>query len=112
MAAITVEAPPATERPTVGSTALQDSLVAIDVVRAWKEPEYRERLTPAEKAMLAPHPSGEIDLTGTHLDPVLMSGPLVRMLGYITFTVDGEVCCSTGHFPCGTWDFSCRCQVA
>ena len=34
--------------------------MAIDIVRAWKDPEYRKTLTPEELAGLPERPAGEI----------------------------------------------------
>ena len=38
------------------------------VIRAWKDEEYRMRLSDSEQAMLPQHPSGLIDLSDTELD--------------------------------------------
>lgn len=59
-----------------------------DVVRVWKDPDYRMRLTDIEWGMIEPHPSGDISLA-------LPGGG-----GYSTATVRGEVCCCTGDLPC------------
>jgi mersacidin/lichenicidin family type 2 lantibiotic len=39
----------------------------IDVVRAWKDPEYRDSLTAEERAQLPPHPAGLIELSKADL---------------------------------------------
>jgi mersacidin/lichenicidin family type 2 lantibiotic len=49
--------------------ALQALASEIDVVRAWKDPHYRQNLSPCEQEMMAPHPSGEVDLKDTKLNP-------------------------------------------
>jgi mersacidin/lichenicidin family type 2 lantibiotic len=41
--------------------------MAIDIVRAWKDPEYRKSLTPAELASLPPTPAGAADLSDDEL---------------------------------------------
>jgi len=43
--------------------------MTVDIVRAWKDPEYRKTLTPEQLASLPPTPSGtptltEDDMTG------------------------------------------------
>jgi hypothetical protein len=62
-----------------------------DVVRAWKDPDYRLRLTDLEWGMIEPHPSSTISV------PLLGGGNLMR---YQTATLRGEVCCCTGDLPC------------
>ncbi len=39
----------------------------IDVVRAWKDPEYREGLSEAERAALPANPAGLMDLADAEL---------------------------------------------
>jgi mersacidin/lichenicidin family type 2 lantibiotic len=34
----------------------------IDIIRAWKDPEYRDSLSAEEKAQLPEHPAGLIEL--------------------------------------------------
>lgn len=41
-----------------------------DVIRAWKDPEYRAGLTAAEQASLPEHPSGLIELMDEELGTV------------------------------------------
>ena len=41
--------------------------MAIDIVRAWKDHEYRKTLTPAELASVPPHPAGMAELTDDEL---------------------------------------------
>lgn len=78
--------------------ALQALLSGIDVVRAWKDPQYRQSLSPSEMGMMAAHPAGEVDLKGTELDrsaaQVARGG-----LGFSTMTL-GSICCCTGALPC------------
>ena len=42
----------------------------LNVVRAWKDPEYRNRLGAAERALLPDHPAGAIELSDAELDAV------------------------------------------
>jgi len=39
-----------------------------DIIRAWKDPEYRRALTEAERVLMPDHPAGLIDLTDAELD--------------------------------------------
>lgn len=80
--------------------ALQALLSGIDVVRAWKEPQYREGLSQFERLTMAPHPAGEVDLKGTQLDPAMAARSRGGGLGFSTQTVSGEICCSTGDLYC------------
>lgn len=42
----------------------------LDIIRAWKDPEYRAGLTPDEQALLPAHPAGFIELDDAYLDGV------------------------------------------
>lgn len=46
----------------------ENSNPGVDVVRAWKDEEYRNNLTPEQLASLPPNPAGEIELTENDLD--------------------------------------------
>jgi mersacidin/lichenicidin family type 2 lantibiotic len=79
--------------------ALQGLLSGLDVGCAWKALRYRQELSPFERTTLPPHPSGEIDLEGTQLDPAVAARPVGGM-GFSTQTVGDEICCSTGDLYC------------
>jgi mersacidin/lichenicidin family type 2 lantibiotic len=38
-----------------------------DIIRAWKDPEYRYSLSAAERAMLPAHPAGPTELTAEQI---------------------------------------------
>lgn len=42
----------------------------VDIVRAWKDPEYRQNLSDEEQARLPGHPAGSIELVDEELDQV------------------------------------------
>ena len=44
--------------------------MAIDVARAWKDPEYRKTLTAEELASLPPNPAGPTQLSEEQLEGV------------------------------------------
>jgi len=44
--------------------------MAIDIARAWKDPEYRKTLTPDEVASLPPNPAGDGEMSEKELDGV------------------------------------------
>jgi mersacidin/lichenicidin family type 2 lantibiotic len=39
-----------------------------DIIRAWKDEEYRQSLSEAERALLPEHPAGLIELVDAELD--------------------------------------------
>jgi mersacidin/lichenicidin family type 2 lantibiotic len=43
----------------------------VDIVRAWKDEEYRASLTDAERAALPPNPAGLIELADEDMKAVL-----------------------------------------
>jgi mersacidin/lichenicidin family type 2 lantibiotic len=38
------------------------------VIRAWRDPEYRQSLSLAERALLPAHPAGAVELTDAQLE--------------------------------------------
>jgi len=62
--------------------------MAVDIVRAWKDPEYQKSLTREELATLPPNPAGPTELTEEALAKVAGGLPCV-------FTK-----CWTINFPC------------
>ncbi len=42
----------------------------LDIVRAWKDAEYRQSLGPEERALLPEHPAGSIELADEELHQV------------------------------------------
>ena len=44
--------------------------MAIDIARAWKDPEYRKTLTAEELASLPPNPAGPAELSNEDLEQV------------------------------------------
>jgi mersacidin/lichenicidin family type 2 lantibiotic len=43
---------------------------SVDIVRAWKDVEYRQSLSAAEQALLPEHPAGVIELADEGLDKI------------------------------------------
>jgi mersacidin/lichenicidin family type 2 lantibiotic len=50
--------------------------MTVDIVRAWKDPEYRGTLTKEELASLPPHPAGNEPLSDEELKKVAGAGPV------------------------------------
>jgi mersacidin/lichenicidin family type 2 lantibiotic len=42
--------------------------MTVDIVRAWKDPEYRKSLSPEELASLPPNPAVDPELTSKELE--------------------------------------------
>jgi mersacidin/lichenicidin family type 2 lantibiotic len=72
-----------------------------DIVRAWKDEEYRLGLSEAQRALLPANPAGIIQLEDADLDRVA-GGTAVAALG--TWHVWTYGCCGdTLVYRCGTW---------
>ena len=46
-------------------------MAKVDIVRAWKDEEYRASLTQAERALLPAHPAGLIELDDEEMKKVM-----------------------------------------
>jgi len=46
----------------------------LDIIRAWKDEEYRAGLTEAEQALLPQHPAGLIELDNEQMKAILGAG--------------------------------------
>lgn len=73
----------------------------MDIIRAWKDPEYRMSLSEAEKALLPDHPAGIIELTDDEM------GAVAGGLRAQTLTVNGEICCCDSVDICWTASTLC-----
>jgi mersacidin/lichenicidin family type 2 lantibiotic len=71
-----------------------------EIIRAWKDPEYRATLTEAELTALPAHPSGQIVLTDSDL------GGVAGAEEANTENIETWGCCktlpSTFYMPCKT----------
>ena len=61
----------------------------LDVIRAWKDAEYRNSLSEAERAQLPLHPAGLIELSDVELDAAAGGRPKQ------TWTVWAPCCCDS-----------------
>jgi mersacidin/lichenicidin family type 2 lantibiotic len=66
----------------------------IDIIRAWKDEEYRASLTDAERAQLPAHPAGLIELEDAELNTVV-GGSHAGGCGTGFCTVTYPKCCVT-----------------
>ncbi len=53
----------------------------VDIVRAWKDPEYRKSLTPEELASLPPNPAGDTEIPEEDLTTVSGAGTVLTAVG-------------------------------
>ena len=54
---------------------------SFDIVRAWKDAEYRQSLSAEEQALLPEHPAGVIELTDEELNGVDGAGTALNFTG-------------------------------
>ena len=69
-----------------------------NVVRAWKDPQYRSSLSEMERAVLPDHPAGSVELTDEDLG-LVAGGRKPQNYTWMTVT-NGHICCSTGCYSC------------
>ncbi|MBD2593608.1 mersacidin/lichenicidin family type 2 lantibiotic [Nostoc spongiaeforme FACHB-130] len=85
-----------------------------DIIRAWKDEDYRNSLSDEQRSQLPENPAGLVELTNTSMETVvggnqqLVAGGTVSLKKQ-TITVSIDVCCSTGDLPCNgkTQDLLC-----
>jgi len=78
----------------------------IDIVRAWKDAQYRQHLSAEEQVMLPEHPAGSIELTAEELSQAA-GAAIIASQGPFT-----EGCCATIFFTtpcCPTAAFTATC---
>jgi mersacidin/lichenicidin family type 2 lantibiotic len=51
-----------------------------DIIRAWKDADYRDSLSAEERALLPAHPVGDIDLQATELDDAHTARPSTLLI--------------------------------
>jgi mersacidin/lichenicidin family type 2 lantibiotic len=62
------------------------------IIRAWKDPEYRSKLSKAERELLPAHPAGLVELADADLDAVAGARPCYGLTTYGTYTSLGWRC--------------------
>jgi mersacidin/lichenicidin family type 2 lantibiotic len=70
----------------------------VDVVRAWKDEEYRNSRTPEQIAKLPPNPAGEVELGEADLDYV-SGGFMTGTKRTFTQPTAAAMCCLIGNNP-------------
>jgi mersacidin/lichenicidin family type 2 lantibiotic len=56
----------------------------VDIVRAWKDEEYRAGLTDAERVVLPAHPAGLIELDDEQMKAILGAGTATSCFRHCT----------------------------
>ena len=76
----------------------------LDIIRAWKDEEYRNSLSEEERAQLPENPAGFVELTDAEMSAIAggVAGNIIGgQFAYQTLTANGEICCSSGD-SCNT----------
>jgi mersacidin/lichenicidin family type 2 lantibiotic len=80
----------------------------LDVIRAWKDEEYRASLSDAQRAMLPEHPAGLIDLSEADLDQVGgANNPYTVTVCTYDYMCTGDLIPCTFFGGCSTFLFIC-----
>ena len=74
------------------------------IIRAWKDPAYRNTLSEAERAALPPNPAGSIELSDADLGKI--SGGAITPFTYALYCQ--SFYCS---FRCITYFLTCGCKL-
>ena len=83
--------------------AAEVGIAHLNVIRAWKDAEYRQSLSEAERALMPAHPAGLIELTDWELDRAAGGRPPTNG---VCQTVVGDNCNSIAD-GCLTLSGSC-----
>ena len=54
-----------------------------NIIRAWKDEDYRLNLSEAERALLPEHPAGLIELSGAEMDGVVGGVNLITVSWFV-----------------------------
>jgi mersacidin/lichenicidin family type 2 lantibiotic len=85
------------------ATRKEPTMSTVDIVRAWKDAEYRQSLSEAERAQLPDHPAGLIELTDAELDGVAAGAdpkPPENLTIYLPCTFVSPCNTTTMNFTC------------
>ena len=71
----------------------------MEIVKAWKDEEYRDTLTAEQRAQLPPHPSGLIEFGVPQLEDESLFGPQAGKCKFVTNSTNQGKCTtnSPGH---------------
>ena len=76
--------------------------MSVDIVRAWKDEQYRMSLTESERANLPANPAGLVELTDADLDGVAGGSAAVDISigksSCCTTSTAATACCSASSF--------------
>ena len=72
----------------------------VDVIRAWKDPEYRRSLSARQQAALPANPIGGIELTDAELQAVDGGGTLDELAADLSITCPTPLACTPASSVC------------
>jgi mersacidin/lichenicidin family type 2 lantibiotic len=82
----------------------------IDIIRAWKDEEYRDSLTDDQRALLPENPAGMVELDDNELAGIEggTSAPCISVVTAVTVLVSCSGNCKTVfQGTCGAWSVGC-----
>lgn len=81
-----------------------------NIIRAWKDPEYFNSLTDAERAALAENPAGPMRISDQELENVVGGMAAVRLERQL-FVASPVMHSVTSTTTCGFWGTACDLSV-
>jgi mersacidin/lichenicidin family type 2 lantibiotic len=82
----------------------------IDIIRAWKDEDYRNSLSPEQRALLPENPAGMVELEDGELAGIEggTSIPCISAVTAVTKLLTCSVNCNTVfQGTCGAWSVGC-----
>ena len=80
--------------PAIGAAPAAGHLSNDDIIRAWKDEEFRRSLTAEQAAQLPDHPSGTIEMSKGAFDKAQSAAIYTRGWGCQNKTYHGGHCCN------------------
>ncbi len=74
-----------------------------DIIRAWKDEEYRSSLSLEEQAQLPANPAGQIELNAATLSQVVGGKTYSELSCHCTNAYGTAGCCQSINFQCNTF---------
>lgn len=72
-----------------------------DIIRAWKDEEYRRSLSPEELTLLPMHPAGQVELSDLELETIHGGG---TVLGCVLSILKGGTCWDDSFGCCPSYN--------
>ena len=78
----------------------------VDIIKAWKDENYRNNLSSSEQELLPENPAGTIELSGSEMEDI--DGGSTSWVISATFAVTASLCYSISRGgTCPVWGFGC-----